>query len=211
MRPVYPLVPLLLVSAMAIADPAKTTVSTGNTLSAPPAEWLGEVPHLVIMGTVNGFEFDLQYPDMVVAPDIAEFAGKREYQIDGDSLRYVDFEFTLQAVIEGVEKEIELEFENFDFAAQNVPGSFTLQSEEFPKGDLSNLEVEFEWETGGVSTNEEVDGWAGTFTFALDSGTESADGSRVGGMVGGHVDATRGADRIVISFTAPVTEVEIED
>lgn len=203
-------IPLLFLPMAALAD-ASATVTNGNGLSAPPTEWLGETPHLVMMGTVNGYAFDIQYPEMTAAPDIAEFAGKREYQIDGDRLRYVDFEFTFQAVIGGIEKEIELEFENFDFDAEAVPGAFMLQSGGYPRGALSNMEVEFEWKTAGASTDEEVENWDGTFTFALDEGTESDLGTLAGGKIGGHVDASRGEDRIVISFTVPVTEVEIDD
>lgn len=206
------ILPLLLLPATgAAAEDKPATVTEDNALTAPPAEWLGDTPHLVMMGTVAGYPFDIQFPEMTQAKGIAEFAGKREYLIDGDGLRYIDFEFTLQAVIGGIEKQIELEFENHDFSAQEIPGSFALQGSEFPEGAQSNLEVEFEWEADGVSTNEEVAGWDGTFTFALDTGTESADSTLQQGWVGGHVDATRGEDRIVISFTAPITEVEIED
>jgi hypothetical protein len=187
------------------------TVTDGNMLAAPPAAWLGEVPHLVMMGTVNGYAFDVQFPDMAAATDVAEFAAKREYLAEGDRHRYIDFEFALEAVIAGAEKAIELEFENADLSSVTLPAALALTDSEFPEGAFSNMEVEFEWEIDGTSVNEEIAGWSGTFTYALDTGTKDDKGLLPDGFVGGFVTATRGADSLVISFTVPVAEYEIED
>ncbi len=203
---------LLLLSAPILAAPAHAeTVATGGALTAPPAEWLGATPHLVIMGTVDGHALDIQYPD-IAAAGVAEFAGKREY-LPGEAgaLRYGDFEVALKAVIGDVERAIELEFENHDFAAHPLPATFALQDKEFPEGLLSNLEAELEWESAAGTVNAEAAGWTGTLMLAEDSGSKDDKGLVPDGMIGGLVTAARGADVLVISFTVPVAEYEIDD
>lgn len=201
--------------AAALASPAAATdatVTPGNTLTAPPAEWLGAVPHLVIMGTVNGRSIDLQMTDITKAGGVAEFAGKREYLPgDGGTFRYGDFEVALKAVIEGVEKSIELEFENHDFAAHPLPATFTLQDAEFPQGLLSNLEAQLEWETPESTVNDEVAGWTGTLTVMQDAGTPDDKGLTGDGLIGGFVAAQKDGAALVISFTVPVAEYEIDN
>ncbi len=201
---------LSLLAAPAFA--ADATVTPGNTLTAPPAEWLGEVPHLVVMGTINGRAFDLQMTDMASAAGVAEFAGKREYLPgEGGTWRYGDFEVALKATIDGVEKALEFEFENHDFTAHSLPASFALQDKEFPEGLLSNLEAQLEWETAEATVNDEIAGWTGTLTLTTDSGTRDEKGLVPDGMIGGFVTATRGGDTLVMSFTVPVAEYELDD
>jgi hypothetical protein len=201
---------LCLLATPALA--ADATVTLGNTLTAPPAEWLGEAPHLVVMGTIGGRSFDLQMTDMAKAEGVAEFAGKREYLPgDGGVWRYGDFEVALKATIEGVEKSLEFEFENHDFTAHALPASFALQDKEFPEGLLSYFEAQLEWETTEATVNDEIGSWTGTLVLNADSGTKDDKGLVPDGMIGGFVTATREGDSLVMSFTVPVAEYELDD
>jgi hypothetical protein len=189
---------------------AETVATAGNTLTAPPAEWLGEAPHLVLMGTIAGHEIDIQIVDTAIAT-VAEFAGKREYAIDGEGYRYLDFEVALKAVIGDVERSFEFEFENHDFSAHALPATFEFVDAEFPEGLKSNLEAELEWETGGTSVNAEEAGWTGSLSLAADGGTADDKGLLPDGLVGGYAVAEKDGARLVMSFTVPVAEYEIED
>jgi hypothetical protein len=202
-------VPLIVAGGAAGAQDV-TAVVTAEGIAAPTA-WLGEAQHLVMVGTVAGKRIAIDLPDMAAAPGVATFAGKREYLIDGTGHRYIDFEVALEAVIGGIERKIELEFENHDFASHTLPADFTLQATEFPEGLRSTLEVETEWEHAGVSVNDEVGGWAGVLSLALDRGTPDDKGLVPDGLIGGFVTATNGAETLAISFTVPVTEHEVED
>ena len=59
-------------------EPGKMVETTGNTLTAAPAAWLGATPHFVMMGTVNGTVFNVQMTDMAAAAGVAAFGAKRE-------------------------------------------------------------------------------------------------------------------------------------
>ncbi|RPE63213.1 hypothetical protein EDD53_2810 [Pacificibacter maritimus] len=207
MRRLLPLA--LLITAPAFADPLVSTITEGNAHTNAPESWLGATPHIVFIGTINGYDFDAQFMDLN-ADFIAGVDSKREYLPEGEMLRYADFEFGLQAIVAGVEKTFELEFENHDFSTAALPATFDLQSEEFPMGALSNLEFEFEWEGNGTSVNEEIANWTGTLTLELDSGVGTSD-PQGDGMIGGYVDAKRGDDHLVASFTVPVNEYEIDE
>lgn len=201
---------LCLLAAPALS--ADATVTPGNTLTTPPAEWLGEVPHLVVMGTIGGRAFDLQMTDMAKAEGVVEFAGKREYLPgEGGAWRYGDFEVALKVTLDGVEKALEFEFENHDFTAHTLPATFALQDKEFPEGLLSYFEAQAEWETPEATVNDEVGGWTGTLLLALDSGSKDDKGLVPDGMIGGLVTATREGDSLVLSFTVPVAEYELDD
>jgi hypothetical protein len=201
--------PLLLAGGPGRAQDAASAVMADDV--APPTGWLGETPHLVLVGTVAGKRIAIAMPDMATAPGVATFAGKREYLIDGTGHRYIDFEVALEAVIDGIERKIELEFENHDFASHPLPADFALQTDEFPEGLRSTLEVETEWEHAGVSVNDEVGGWAGVLSLSLDRGTPDNTGLVPDGLIGGFATATNGAETLAISFTVPVAEYEVED
>jgi hypothetical protein len=203
---------LALATLPALAEePGKMAETAANTLTAPPAAWLGAQPHFVMIGTINGTAFNVQFPDIAAAAGIASFAAKREYLTVEGGFTYIDFEVALEADIGGVERTIEIEMENQDFAKQSLPADFALQEAEFPAGLLSNLETQWEWEVGGASFNEEVLGWTGVVRIESDQGTPDDKGLLGDGMVSGYINAVRGTDTLVISFTAPVTEYEIED
>ena len=192
-------------------EPGKMAETVGNSLTSAPAEWLGAQPHFVMIGTINGTAFNVQFTDIAAATGIASFAAKREYLVIEGGFAYIDFEVALEADIGGVERTVEIEMENENFAKQSLPADFALQEAEFPAGLLSNLETQWEWEVGGASFNEEVLGWTGVMRLQSDQGAPDDKGLMGDGMVSGYINAVRGADALVISFTAPVTEYEIED
>ena len=134
----FKLMPALITALFALPVLAQDVVATdGNLLTAAPTEWLGDVPHFVMMGTVNGRALDIQLTDMA-AVAVEQFAGKREYlPAEAGAYRFGDFEVALKAAIGGVERSIELEFENDDFATQSLPATFELQGENRPKGALA--------------------------------------------------------------------------
>lgn len=198
-----------LLASPAFAD---TIVTDGPTLATAPAEWLGATPHLVVMGTLNGHVLNIQLTDMAAATAVAEFEGKREYLPgDGGAFRYGDFEVGLKAEIGGVERSFELEFENDNFATIALPAEFSLGAENFPKGNAAYLEVSAEWEDAAGSVNDEIGGFTGTLSLQLDDGTPDDKGLRADGMIGGLVVAENAGETLVISFTVPVAEYEIDD
>jgi hypothetical protein len=188
------------------------TVTPGNTLTAPPTEWLGEAPHLVMMGLLGGREVNVQILDFTAAEGIDAFEGKREY-LPGDNgtWRFGDFEVALSATFDGVEKAFELEIENADFNTATLPATFTLQDVNFPEGALAYLEAQAEWETGGVTVNDEIGAWTGTVTLTLNSGTPDAEGLVPDGLIGGLLVAENGDDALIVSFTVPVVEYEKDE
>ncbi len=201
---------MLLLPLPAMAQDA--TVTPGNTLTEAPATWLGETPHFVLMGTLSGRPVDIQFLDMAGAEGIDSFEGKREYLPgDGGTWRYGDFEVALGAVIEGVEKSFELEFENFDFTQHALPATFALGDVNFPEGLAAFVEVAAEWETGAGSVNDEIGAWTGTLTVVMDMGTPDAEGLVPDGMIGGLMVAQNGDDMLVASFTVPVVEYEKDE
>lgn len=202
--------PLLLLPVAAMAQDA--TVTPGNALAEPPAAWLGEQPHFVLMGTLSGRPVDIQFTEITAAAGIDSFDGKREYLPgEGGAWRYGDFEVALAAVIEGVEKSFELEFENHDFTSHPLPATFALGGVNFPEGLAAFVEVQAEWETEAGAVNDEIGGWTGTLTLVTDTGNPDAAGLVPDGMIGGLMIAQNGADTLVASFTVPVTEYEKDE
>lgn len=201
----------LLAASLALALPAAAQ-EAGDALAAAPAGWLGATPHLVMVGTLAGHPIDLRYRDVGAAFGIAAFSGKREYLPgEGGAWRYGDFEVVLQAVIDGVERSFEVEVENRDFAAHPLPATFALGGENSPEGLNAFLEMSAEWETEAGSVNEELGGWTGTLTLARDDGTPDGRGLLPDGLIGGHMVAERGGDRLAMSWTVPVAGYELDD
>ena len=199
----------LLAATLALALPAAAQEAG---VGAEPTEWLGPTPHIVMVGTLAGRPIDVRFDDVAAAPGIAAFSGKREYLPgEGGAWLYGDFEVALQAVIDGVEKGLEVEVENRDFAAHPLPATFALGPENFPEGARAFLEMSAEWETQGETVNEELGGWTGTLTLTEDGGTPDARGLLGDGTIGGHMVAERGEDRLVVSFTVPVAGYELDD
>jgi hypothetical protein len=134
MRPTLPAVLpalclCLLLSVPAAADPLRDT-RTGPGGPAP-SSWLGEAAHLRLVGRVGAFTFDFDLDAEALAA-AHKFEAKREDLEDGGGFRYVDFEWASEAVLDGIAKSLEFEFENRDFAAEPVGADYALQFEEFP-------------------------------------------------------------------------------
>jgi hypothetical protein len=200
---------LVLAAGPAFGDAISTET---RPLASPPTEWLGPVPHLVIMGKMNGHDLNLQYTDLTAADAVVEFGGKREYLAgEAGAFRYGDFEVGLKAVIGGVERSFELEFENDDFSGMSLPVDLVLGSENFPKGNAAFLEFAAEWEDASGSVNDEIGGFTGTLSLKLDEGSADDKGLRPDGMIGGLVIAEQAGETVVVSFTVPVAEYEIDD
>ena len=85
-----------------------------------------------------------------------------------------------------------------------------MQDTPFPEGLLSNIEVQLEWEGPDGAVNDEVAGGTGTLTVLRDDGTKDARGASGDGWIGGYVVAEKAGDRLVMSFTVPVAEFEID-
>ncbi len=212
MRFSAPLFALVLAPGLAFGDPMIETVTANNSLTAAPTEWLGAAPHLVIMGTVNGNRFDVQAMDLAAA-DIIEVTMKREYLLtnnDYNPYREVDFAFAFTH--DGIAKAMEAKLTHADFnKLAALPATFALQSaEEYPEGGNIFTELEYKWEAQGKTVDAEIAEWTGTATLNLDDAYQAAKPNG-DGMVGGYINASNGDNTIVISFTLPVTEFEIED
>jgi hypothetical protein len=209
MRFSAPLLVAALAPTLALADPMMETVTPGNTLTAAPTEWLGDKPHLVIMGTVDGKMFDVQVMDITTAA----VALKREYLLnDSDYSPYREIDFSVEFTHEGIDKAIEGKLTNADFnKLAALPATFTLQSaEEYPEGDKVYTEFEYKWEAGGVTVDGESPEFDGSATLHMDAGFQAA-APNGDGMIGAFITAAKGDSSYVISFTLPVTEFEVED
>ncbi|MBU1176009.1 MAG: hypothetical protein KKH72_11460 [Alphaproteobacteria bacterium] len=206
-------VPASLAEDLSEADRAlSNVVVAGETGNGAPTAWLGETPHFVMVGKLGDFEFNIQLTDMAKSTD-AKLVAKREYVPVGDKLTYADFEIALDLITNGIERSFELEFENADFSEHLPPAEFALQGENFPAGLLSNFEIESEWEWAekNLIVNDERLASAGTLATALETGELNADHIADNGLIGGFVSAKFGEDALVVSFTAPVAEAEIDD
>lgn len=209
MRFTMSLLAATLAPCLALADPMMETVTSGNTLTAAPTEWLGDKPHLVIMGTVDGKMFDVQVLDITSAA----VALKREYLLnDSDYSPYREIDFSFEFVHEGIEKAIEGKLTNADFnKLAALPATLALQfAEEYPEGDKVYTEFEYKWEAGGVTVDGESPEFEGTAILHMDDGFQAAKPNG-DGMVGAFISASKGDNVYVISFTLPVTEFEVED
>lgn len=199
---------------LSAADQAiNNVVKVGAATGKAPTAWLGPTAHFVMVGAYKDYAFDIEVPDLAVARDF-ELKAKREYAPgEGGKLKYIDFEVAVNLTTDGIERGFEFEFENADFTGHQVPASFALKDAEFPEGLFSNMELQIEWEwvEKSVIVNEEQLYSDGTLTVALEGGTPVDDGTSPNGLVGGFVTGTFEGKPIAISFTAPVTEAEIDD
>lgn len=210
---------LLLAAAPAFAqtlsaeDQAINLNATLGEAATAPTAWLGATPHFVMVGAFGDYSFNVNLPALEGAA--AEVVGKREYgHDDAGALQLIDFEVAVNAVMNDIERTIELEFANADFNTHTLPLSFTLSpDEEFPQGAKASVEVQFEWEWVAKSTivNEEGLVDSGTLDLALNEGTADAEGIAANGLIGGFATLTRDGKTIALSFTVPVTEAEIDD
>lgn len=206
--------PAILAQELSPEDRAINLATTlGETATAPNA-WLGATPHFVMVGEFGDYSFNINLPDLASMPNAAA-TGKREYgHNDGGGLSLIDFEVAVNAVMNNIERTIELEFANADFNTATLPMSFAIEpGVEFPAGAKSSLEVQFEWEWVEKSTivNEEGLIDSGSLALALNEGNVGADGTAPNGLIGGFATATKDGKTLAISFTVPVAEAEIDD
>lgn len=198
---------------LSAADKAiNDTVKFGTPTGTAPTEWLGATPHFVMVGQFKDYSFDINVTD-VATPDFT-LSAKREYRAaEGGKLAYIDFEIAANLVTDGIERGFEFEFENADFSSHTLPATFALKDAEFPDGAFSNMElqVEWEWVEKSVIVNEEQLVTEGNLAISLEEGTPADDGTMPNGLIGGFVTGTYDGKPIAISFTAPVTESEIDD
>jgi hypothetical protein len=194
------------------ADKATSNVVTVGDKAEAPTEWLGPTPHFVMVGDFKDYSFAVNATDASKAGDF-ELKAKREYRKGEAGLDYIDFEIAVDLVTNGIERGIELEFENASFGKQPVPSTYALKDEEFPAGLFSNMELQIEWEWVEKSfiVNEEQLYSDGALTIGLEDGKPEADGTAPNGLIGGFVKGTFEGKPIAISFTAPVVEAEIDD
>jgi hypothetical protein len=212
MRLTAPLLVATLAPCIALADPMMETITPGNTLTAAPTEWLGDKPHLVIMGMVDGKKFDVQVMDITSA-DISAITLKREYLLnDTDYNPYQELDFGIEFMHEGIPKGIEGKLTHADFnTLAALPATFALQSaEEYPAGDLVFTEFEYKWESGGVTVDAESADWDGSAVLHMDTAFK-AEKPNGDGMIGAYITGSKGESNFVVSFTLPVTEFEVED
>jgi len=149
------------------------SASLGDSAEAPTA-WLGAMPHFVMVGEFGDYSFNINVPDLTASADAA-FTGKRGYGRDEvGALRLIDFEIAANAVMNDIERTVELEFANADFNAATLPMSYALAPDvEFPEGANASLEVQFEWEwvEKSLIVNQEGLIEAGTLDLELNQGT----------------------------------------
>lgn len=195
-------------------DAARNRNATLGETATAPTTWLGATPHFVMVGEFGDYSFNINLPDLAPNPDMS-ITGKREYgHGENGSLALIDFEIAANAVMNDIERTIELEFANADFNAATLPMSFAIEpSVEFPEGPRSSLEVQFEWEWVEKNTivNEEGLADSGSLDLALNDGIAGVDGTAAGGVIGGFVTAIKDGKTLAVSFTVPVTEAEIDD
>lgn len=197
---------------------ASQIISTeNNRLAEPPGKWLGSEPHFVMMGKSGNYSFDIQV--MEDSPFIKNLTGKREYEklSSTGEVRFVEWEASLKGLINGVEREIEIGFENADFNDEKIPGIFSLVPEEnkkmFPdgiKGPKAGFEIEWEWEIpkGNIFVAVEKLAKSGLFFIEKNNGTDNKDKTLDNGFIGGFGIAELDNGTIYISFTIPVDESE---
>lgn len=219
-RTALPLILLALSTLSILAQelsPADQAINLNTTLgetATAPTVWLGAAPHFVMVGEFGDYSFNINLPDLAAASDAA-VTGKREYGHNAaGGLALIDFEIAANAVMNDIERTIELEFANADFNTATLPMSFVIEpSAEFPAGAKASLEVQFEWEWVEESTivNEEGLIDSGSLDLALNERTPDADGTAANGLIGGFATATKDGKTLAISFTVPVAEAEIDD
>lgn len=201
-----------LAQALTDAEKAVSNVVTLGDATDAPTEWLGAAPHFVMVGDFGEFTFAINVKD----PDKTEnfeLRGKREYRKGEKGLDYIDFEIAVDLITNGIERGIELEFENANFSAHPVPSTYALQDKEFPAGLFSNMELQIEWEWVEKSfiVNDEKLYSDGQLTVGLEDGKAEADGTAPNGVIGGFATGSMDGKKIAISFSAPVAETEIDD
>jgi len=199
-------------------DPS-TIATPDNTLDAPPSEWLGDTPHLVIMGTLAGYTLDIQLMDLSAPVEgvVPQIGFKREYEqrASDSEIRYTQIEVEMEMLIGGLERAIDFQMANANFDQTELSELFTIVPEAniweggvetiLVEGQNTGVELGMEWEDEDSEEDVENVAQSGTVSFALLEGTPDADDITRSGStdrIGGFVNVTtEEGDQLVISFT----------
>lgn len=197
--------PLLLVPALLRAEEAVPPFALG-ALPEAPTDWLGPALHLRARGTLDGRAVGIATNGLDLGPDAQSLRATRRYAPGHAGWRCAALTVLFQARTRDVVLDLGIEIAGEDFLQRPTPESYDLVDEEAPEGTDAALLV-----SAGLSGPDNfgsavaVQGWAGRLTLALDHGRRDADALLLDGRLGGFLEATRGEDRIALSFTAPVT------
>ncbi len=156
-----------------------------------PTEWLGPEPHLVATGTISG-----QPVEIDLFGEAATLEARRVYRPGHAGWRHAAIEVTVPG-----DEPLSLVIGQQDFLQLPAPAIFAIVDMPEPEGFFADVSI-----ATGDAEPVQPDGWLGTLTFTQDSGTRDPEQLLTGGSIGGHLDVTSGADRLVLSFTAPVAE-----
>jgi hypothetical protein len=199
---------------------ANTIKTPNNALSAAPTEWQGKEPHLYMMGTIGGYEIDIQLSDLSTAVEgmVPNIGFKREYEKNpAGEIRFTQLEVEIQIVLGGVEREIDFELINTNFDAADLAAEFQIINgiNEYDDGvatlevtgQRSAVEFGMEWEIGDGEEDVEKKAESGTALFTLAEGSKDADGimrAAATDKLGGYIEiVTEDGHAVVISFSVP--------
>jgi hypothetical protein len=173
----------------------------------PPTTWLGTATHVVAVGTLSGQPLAIAPTGVNAGPDEIGVSARRHYRTGHAGWREAVLEIRWEASSGEDSQSLVLGLGNEDFLQQPVDGpvTYALAAEPFPEGRRASLFVAAG--TAGPEGAEDtmlIEGWTGTLTLTLDEGTRDADMLLLDGRIGGHLDARRGEDHLLVSFTAPV-------
>lgn len=165
-------------------------------------EWLGPEPHLVAEGSLGGQPLAIRFPAGLTAAALT-FEARRIYRPGHAGWRHSELEVSFQGVTGDEETTLRLVLRHDDLLQVPAPATFDLVEAAPPERTQASLAVL----TGG----EEEGSWIGMLTLGAETGPRDADWLLLGGTVGGTIEATRGEDRLSVSFTAPATGYSRED
>lgn len=204
--------PLLLVPGLLRAEEAAPPFALG-ALPAAPTEWLGPAMHLAARGTLDGRPVGVATNGLDLGPDAQSLHATRRYAPRNDpghaGWRCAALTVQFQARMRDVALDLGLEIAGDDFLQRPTPEgpwTYDLVDDPAPEGARALLLV-----SAGLAGPDSfgsavaVQGWTGRLSLALDHGRRDADALLLDGRLGGFLEATRGADRMALSFTAPVT------
>jgi hypothetical protein len=168
-------------------------VALAADLAAAPRAWLGEAGHLVLMGGALGTDLDVA---VLSAPVLAGIAVEREYApAAGGRLVCTEIEIAAAIPTAAGPARLEIEIEVADLGSLTLPAELAL-------GSAAGLALDL---PAGCAQ-----GWTGSLQLIRDEGVRDIRGLARGGRVAGYLRAERGEDWLVLSFTLPVTSVEID-
>lgn len=191
----------------------------GDTLTG----WLGDEPHFVAQGRVNGEDIDMRLAGQEAADASALFC-EREYVAPDDGTGNPD---PTQAVlsevkiiapftVNGEERIVELELKQHDFQADVPDTAVTIVPRDDAQPPTSDqMWLQWEWKLA-ADESDLYEGVAqdGVFVLGTFTGAPGPDGAVIPegeGASGGFVDAVFGeGETMRVSVTAPCTGTSVE-